>query len=348
MLFLFKNKKLLNKINLFFSVVNRHLSFISFRKSNKNPKIAKLWEVLVLYLKVTFEFFLDIAFPKGLINNIYKIYLILSLVGFLFCSFSKRPHWILHSEINSNGLTKNIENITFQFFIEPNSNKQEIEILLSDLSFFIKTLKTYPYLSIIDSNYNVVIYRNYKSYTAYRPFEINSLAHFDRKHKEIHIPLTLRYQSKEHPTPNFVIYHELIHAFLEECCNTYPIWLNEGLSLLLQNVQQNFECKKTKIKFFGGLLQNKNKLLKKHWELPFHPKFETLYSIYDQNLLSGFYIYYLWENHELMNIIHLTKTNQSIFDSLTNNDLKKYQILKDKFNNWLRKLPSYEYSIHGC
>lgn len=278
---------------------------------------------------------------------LYRILIFILLQSFLFCSSYKTPYWILALESN-NQILKSKDSIQFQFFIEPSSNLIYFNKLVSDIFTFVDLIQTYPYLEINNSIYKIVVYKNYKSYKEYKPFRVLSIAHFDRNKKEIHIPLTVHYnnQASESYIPTFVIYHELIHAFLEDCCN-YPLWLNEGLSLLLQNVQERYECNHTKILFPFGLISNKTILKDKNFELPIYPNFEDLYSIYELNVISGFYVYYLWEKKELLNTIHIIKKN-SLYDYYTNRDLNKYQILKSKFYEWLKKIPNDEFYIQGC
>ncbi len=277
----------------------------------------------------------------------YRIILILFFLQLLFCASYKRPNWILTTE-HSNHITTFKNSIQFQFFIEPHSDLTYVNNLISDIFTFVDILETYPYLEIRNSLYKIVVYKHYKSYKEYRPFQVESLAHFDRNKKEIHIPLTIYYNhlGLEYPTPKFVMYHELIHAFLENCCE-YSLWLNEGLALLLQNVQEKFVCNQTKILFPYGLISHKNILIDKNFELPIYPNFESLYTIYEHNLISGFFVYYLWGNRELLNTIHIIK-NTSLYEFYTNNDLKKYQILKSKFYEWIKKIPNHEFYILGC
>lgn len=279
--------------------------------------------------------------------NHKKIYI--SVLFFIFfCTTPKRPYWIFLTEQNSNIIAKEKDNINFQFFIEPNSDLKIVNNLISKMFNFIDLLKSYPYFEIKKTTYKIIIYKNFHSYISYKPFKVDSLAHFDRNKKEIHFPLTISYNNSLNSIPEFVIYHELVHAFLEECCE-YPIWLNEGLALFLQNIKEKYQCNQTKILIPYGLTANKKLLLQKQVELPFHPNFEKIQSIYEYNLMSGLYIIYLWENQQLLNKIHLLKNkNFSYFDYETKKELNQYQKLKKDFYQWLEKIPEKEYFLTGC
>lgn len=279
--------------------------------------------------------------------NYKKIYI--TIVFFIYsCTTPKRPYWIFLTEQNSNIIVQEKDEINFQFFIEPNSDLQKVENLITKIYHFIDLLKSYPYFEIKKTNYKIVIYKNFQSYVSYKPFKIDSVAHFDRNKKEIHYPLTISQNNISNSIPEFVIYHELIHAFLEECCE-YPIWLNEGLALLLQNIKEEYKCGQSKILIPYGLIANKKLLIQKQVELPFYPNFEKTQSIYEHNLMSGLYIYYLWENQKLLNIIHLFKNeNFSYFEHETKKELNQYQKLKKDFYQWLKKIPDKEYFLIGC
>ncbi len=274
-----------------------------------------------------------------LIRN--KKYILLFLILLIYC-ITPSPYWIKNSEFSKD------YNNQFIFFIEPGSSIENINKIVEEIFIFIDTLKSYPFLTIENTTYQIVIYKDYESYKYYRPFKIDSFAHFDRKEKKIHIPLTIEIGNKKilH-TPSFVYFHEIIHAFLEECCKEYPIWINEGLALLLQNIEKKYNCEENSIMIPEYLIKHKNLYLQNRIHLPYYPDFEKLYNIYDQNLISGLFVYYLFNTRNLINYIQIIKNKENIYLKITKGNLDFYSKEREEFYNWLSNIKENQY-LRGC
>ncbi len=235
------------------------------------------------------------------------------------------------------------------FYFEPNSNHDSIKDLTLSIFSFLDMLKTYPYLTIKNTTFRIVVYKDYNSYKTYKPFKLDSLGHFDRNKRLIHVPLYLNPDKRNYILPNYIIYHELIHAILEECCNNYPLWLNEGLALLLQNVQQPYDCNSNRIYFPEIFLLNLNFQSLNQLHLPYYPDFKNIYDIYQQNLISGLFVYYLFNTKQLMNYIKMINDHpeQEVFLILTKGDLNIYNEEKIKFYKWILTVEGNQF-LKGC
>lgn len=274
---------------------------------------------------------------------ILRFILFLIILSILSC-ITQKPYWLNINQ--SYSFSKN--SVKFLFYVEPNSHSETIKKIIPSLLDFIEILKTYPYLEIKESTYKFVIYKDQYSYQYYRPFKIESIAHYDRNQKIIHIPISINFDSLQQTIPNYVIYHEFIHAILEECCNNYPIWLNEGLALFLQNVQKPYNCGKNAIYLPPNLLQNKNFLIMNQVHLPYYPEFDKIYNIQQQNLISGLFVYYLFNTNQLLNYIQLiNQHNEKLFFILTKGNLNLYKKECIKFYLWLIQIKENQY-INGC
>ncbi|GIX41616.1 MAG: hypothetical protein KatS3mg129_1349 [Leptospiraceae bacterium] len=277
---------------------------------------------------------------------ILKFILTLICLNILLTCKTSQPYW---AKQNQHIYSLSSNSIQMIFFIEPESNFLRVKYIIFSIFSYIDILKTYPYLSISNQTYKFIFYKNYDSYKTYRPFKIDSLAHFDRNSKIIHVPLTIHQNLINQSTPTFVIYHELIHAILEECCSHYPIWLNEGLALLLQNINKPFQCQNNRIYFPKKLLQNKYQFILKQIHLPYYPEFDKIYSIYEQNMISGLFIYYLYNTNQLMNYIQIINQNykKDLFMILTKGNLKIYNKHKKDFYHWLLQIKGNRF-LNGC
>lgn len=266
---------------------------------------------------------------------------------FLIINCSTKPYWVRNNQ-NLIIQEKNDFPILI-FYFEPDSNYDSVKNLTISIFNFIDILKTYPYLNIKNSTYKIVVYKDYESYKMYKPFKIDSLGHFDRNEKLIHVPLYLSPDKKSYILPDYIIYHELIHAILEECCSNYPLWLNEGLALLLQNIQKPFICNSNSIYFPDIFLVNLNFTSLSQLHLPYYPDFKNIYDIYQQNLISGLFVYYLFNTNQLMNYIQMINKHpdQDIFNIITKGNLKLYSEQKIKFYEWILSVESNVF-LNGC
>jgi len=278
--------------------------------------------------------------------SILRFFLIPILLNFFFFCSTPQPYWVKEKQ-QLFILSK--DSVELIFYIEPDSDLYKFRQITRSIFDYLDLLKTYPYLTIKETRYHVIIYKDYHSYKTYRPFKIDSLAHFDRNHKLIHIPLDIQNHLLNRTTPSFVIYHELNHAILEECCKHYPIWLNEGLSFLLQNIAQSFECKKNTIYLPESLLRQKNELIDRRIHLPFYPDFDQIYDIYQQNLISILYVYYLFNSNQLLNYIQIINQDpkKELYFVFTKGNLHLYEKVRNDFYEWLKTIKGNRV-INGC
>lgn len=215
-----------------------------------------------------------------------------------------------------------------------------------------KHLETYPFVKITEHTYHIVVYKDYKSYDAIKPFDIDSIAHFDRRTKYIHIPLNYTHGSNEYgfsiDIPDYVIFHEIVHSVLETCCQHYPLWLNEGLALLLQNIDSPFICGETTI-LFNLYIDAIHELLFRQIYLPYYPEFSGVYDLFHQNLISGLYVYFLWSKMRLYEFVSLVNASRGrdLFVVITKGNLRIYEKEKKEFLDWLLEVkPNKRYA--GC
>ncbi|MCS7204527.1 MAG: hypothetical protein NZ853_02400 [Leptospiraceae bacterium] len=285
----------------------------------------------------------------------FVIIFLLASYYFVYCK-SSEPYWFAN-EKNLYLVRVVRQQVQFYFHIEPETNTARIQELSKSIEHFMQLLETYPYIKIVPKKYDIIIYKNYKSYKNYRPFDVDSLAHFDRKTKYIHIPLLYTFD-KEDPNfqidvPDYVVFHEIIHSILEDCCSHYPIWLNEGLSLLLQNVRSPFVCGKTQIEMNLNLDRVNQIINQIIFHLPYYPEFWSIYDLYEQTLLSGLYVYFLWNQNRLLKFIEFINSDEvknskkNLFILITKGNLEIYENEKKEFLLWLIQLQPRSL-LRGC
>ncbi len=288
----------------------------------------------------------------------WKLFINLILISFfiIYCS-AHRPYWISENpQIQVNLYNKQAR---INFYIEPDSEITALQEIIKELFNFLENIQTFPYFNKIP-DFKIILYKDSNSYKKFKNFNLDSLAHFDRKNKEIHLSLknitetNTKWAFQQNPNliyyNSLIIKHEMIHAIIEECCNSLPVWFNEGIALLLQNLNQKFECKKTEISILSSLVSYKIFLIKQNIHLPFFPNFEDIYNdVLIKNVISGLYVYFLWENQELLKILdlYMNDIHFSLYEYKTSGDKNHYNNLKKEFYIWISRLNSNK-KVSGC
>lgn len=176
----------------------------------------------------------------------------------------------------------------------------------------------------------LAVYASAASYAALRPVAVDSVAHFHRESRVIHIPAS---------APAEAWRHETVHAVLHEHNPNLPFWLQEGSALLFQGANETALCRGQVLRLPPGVLAYRNLLASRPRPLPIALRGEAaLDELYLDTSQAAFFAFYLWQRGQLLSVIQHQPQNpdSTPFLLLTGGDLHRNAALSAEFNEWLK------------
>lgn len=176
----------------------------------------------------------------------------------------------------------------------------------------------------------LAVYVSPASYAALRPVAVDSVAHFHRDSRIIHIPAS---------APPEAWRHETVHAVLHEHNPNLPFWLQEGSALLFQGAKGTALCHAQALRLPPGVLAYRNVLAARPRPLPIALRGEAaLDELYLDTAQAAFFAFFLWQRGELLSVIQNQPRNPAMtpFLLLTGGDLQRQEALSAEFIEWLK------------
>jgi hypothetical protein len=174
----------------------------------------------------------------------------------------------------------------------------------------------------------VVFYRDHRSYAAFRPASIDSLAHFHTRTSIVHLPVNIAAEGWK---------HEMVHAVLYARFKDYPFWIQEGAALLLQSAKGGHPLCEATLHLPQGLHRFRSVLLEHRYALPITKDAELLRKgIYEETALAGYLAYFLWQRRMFIHTIReVVDSEQDSFLVLLGGDYERLRNFEKDFYEWL-------------